>query len=464
MGLISRVYRFINGTPNDGTQVDSEFQLVFDAINGGLDNANISSSGTPIAATKVAEIPPDRVLDHADDEATYNTVFPPGDTGTPILPTTLEGELERLRYRVGANRRYIGNLFYMDNSGPTATAAAWYEPPIVGPNLLPNPGFELHSAGTPNAPDGWTLIGDPATIAVENPAHLPTGLEKRSLNIVTDAANEGISVSIAGLKTSTKYLIGMRYSITNNGTVAGTIRLTTTGALATGDYQNLSLTDGVEASSTVNTLQGIVKPTATPDPIVVRIDATQSGADWNIHDVWMYELADGTPRELPSIPVQTATSSTQADYAGGANAWAWGTDSDLSLSQYIPYRGYRLTYEVSISYTTEAFAISAGDGVTNPGNEFSVFGFRIQLDTGGGASTVAGPYIAASSDQSDQGANGGIATLKYVVDNPTPGSTYSFTTNIGCYSKGASWADCRVNPLMEAEQAVSTARLIVERL
>lgn len=455
MGLISRVYRFINGTPNDGTEVDSEFQIVFDLLNGNIDNANISPSAA-IAASKLASIPPAQVLDHADSEAEYNTATTPGDTGTPSMPSTLEGELERLRYRIGANRGYLTPTFYMDGSGPTIASAAWYEPPIVGPNLLPNPGFEAPLVS--GTPPGWSLLNTP-TLAIETPADALTGVEKRSLNITTNASDEGITCVVGGIKRNTKYLIGVRYTRT-----AGTLNLTTSGALATGDYQNLNITDG--SGTSLETVQGIVKSEddSAPSDITVSLFCSLTGAEFNIHDVWMYELADGTPNELPSIPVQTATSSTQADYAGGVNAWAWGTDSALSLSQYIPYRGYRLTYEVSISYTTEAFAISAGDVVTNPGNEFSVFGFRIQLNTGSGASTVAGPYIAASSDQSDQGANGGIATLKYVVDNPTPGLTYSFTTNIGCYSKGAGWADCRVNPLMEAEQAVSTARLIVERL
>lgn len=459
MGLISRVYRFINGTANDGSEVDSEFQLVFDAINGGLDNANISSSGTPIAVTKVAEIPPDRVLDHADDEATFNTIFPPGDTGTPILPTTLEGELERLRYRVGANRRYIGNLFYMDNSGPTATAAAWYEPPIVGPNLLPNPGFEVQSGVANSAPDGWSLIGDPATIAVENPAHLATGLEKRSLNIVTDAANEGISVSIAGLKTSTKYLIGMRYSITNNGTTPGTIRLTTTGALATGDYQNLSLTDGAEASSTVNTLQGIVKPTATPDPIVVRIDATESGADWNIHDVWMYELADGTPRELPSIPTQTKTSTTPITYPttwSGGGAWRTDTITALSLSQYVPFRGYRMTYEVTVPFT----ALDAG----SPPRGARVYGaIQVNID-GGGANTVSGPVLFESVVSSGDLDNlGSTFNLKYTLDNPTPGSTYAFTFLLGVYDDSL-FEQVSSPPTVAGVLMESRAVLTMERL
>lgn len=457
MGLISRVSAFINGTPNDGTAVDAEFENFRTTLNGNLDNANISASAA-IAATKVDPIPPARVLDHADSETEYKTMTTPGDTGTPSLPSTLEEELERLRYRIGANRGYLTSS-YMDNSGPTVTSNSWTEPAIVGPNLLPNPGFELQTGGAGTAPDGWTLVGTPSTVAIENPAHTGTGLEKRSLNIVTDAANEGLSVAVAGLKTGVKYLVGMAYSITDNGTTPGTVRISTSGGLASGDYQNLILTDGTEASTTVSILQGLVKPTTTPGTITVSIDATQSGADFNLHEVWMYEVADGKPVDLPSIPTQTARDITASTFpttwTGTGSTWRTDTLTSLSLSQYVPYRGYRFTYEVSLPYSSVDSSAS---------REAARVYAAIQLNIdGGGANTVAGPVImeirSASSDMRDSG----TLFLKYVVDNPTPGSTYAFTTLLGVYD-ASDFEQISLPPVVDTVQMAAEARLIVERI
>lgn len=445
------------------TEHNDEWNTFLNDYNGGITNDNISGSAA-IANSKLVDIEIDKVLEYSANISEFGTISSTGDTGTPTLPTDLKEEITALRGRIGYNRRYTTNVKYM-NASAIATDAAWFEPPIVGPNLIPNPGFERHTSGTPNAPDGWTLTGTPSVVAIENPAFSGEGLEKRSLNIVTDADSEGIFVAVPGLKSGVKYLVGMAYTLTDNGTTPGVLALSTSNGLASGAYQNLNLTTSTEAASTVAVMQGIVKAKSPADTMSINIVATKSGADFNVIRVWMYELADGVPFDLPSIPTQTASSSTQTDYAPGTNAWAWGTHSALSLSQYIPFQGYRLIYEVTISYTSEPFTISAGDSITAPNNDYSIFGFRVQLDSGSGASTVAGPYVDASKNNGGNGAFGGIATLKYVVDNPTAGLTYAFTTDVGCYGQSSgTWSECRVNPLLEAVQSVSTARLIVEKL
>lgn len=456
MGLISRVSAFINGTPNDGTAVDAEFENFRTTINGNIDNANINPSAA-IAATKVDPIPPARVLDHADTEAEYKTFTTPGDTGTPSLPSTLEGELERLRYRIGANKGYLNGSYYETSGTPGFATLSWTEPAIVGHNLLPNPGFEVQSGATNSAPDGWTLVGTPSTVAIAVPAHPGTGLEKRSLNIVTDAINEGIEVAIGGLKTNVKYLVGMSYTIVDNGTTPGTIRLTTTGGLATGDYQNLVLTDFVENINVVSTFQGLVRPTSTPGAITVRLDATQAGANFNIHEVWMYEVADGKPVDLPSIPTQTAVYSTADDTVNNTGGGAWSNRSALSLSQYIPFRGYRLRYEVTACFKST----TSGGALIN-----TEYGFRIQQNIdGGGATTVEGPVAWRTAYTGNNEFSGGMVTMSYVVDNPNPGSTYAFTFD--AYSEGSSnGADTLIfNPTVATGLATqSRARLIVERI
>lgn len=450
MGFVSRIYNFVNGTSADADQVDAEFDNIIATLNGNIDNANISGSAS-IAATKVDPIPPARVLDHADTEAEYKTTATAGDTSAPDLPTTLEGELERLRYRIGANRGYLASTSYMEASTPTS--ASWTEPAIVGRNLLPNSGFEL-ATSTDAAPPGWTLLGTPDEVDIETPAHSIVGLEKRSLRILTDDSNEGIECEVAGLKANTKYLIGVAYNL-----AAGTLNLTTTNGLASGGYQNLALSDSSASATaaTVEILQGIVQARSTSIPVTVSIFGSATGADFNLIEVWMYELSDWYPHDLPAIPIQSATDSTQdtsvpATFTG--SQWNWETWTPLSLSQYIPYAGYRLVYEVTISATSN-----------NTADDNHQHAFRMQLDSGSGAATVQGPFIhVVDANGAANFSVGKTVSMRHIVDNPTPGLTYAFTTDIGAYNGGGDYSQITMNPTVNGLQSVSTARLIVERI
>lgn len=447
---------YVDGNYLPAAELEADFNAIINVVNGNLDETNLHSS-TQIPNTMLAEIQGDIVADYATDAAEYAIATSPGDTATPSLPTDLEEEWARMRYRVGRNKGYAStsatDCFYM-NASAVATPARWYEPAIVGRNLLPNPGFEVHSAGTPNAPNGWTLESTPSVVAIENPAHTGLGLEKRSLNIVTDGSNEGIKVVIGGLKASTKYLVGMNYSLT-----AGTINITTTNGLASGAYQNLALSDASAAAASVETLQGIVKTTAVPASLTVSIFGSASGADFNLHNVWMYELTEGAPVELPHIAMQTARDITASTFpttwTGSGNTWRTDTLTSLSLTQYVPYPGYRMTYEVSVPYNTVDSAA---------GRESSRVYLAIQQNIdGGGATTVAGPVImeirADAADMRDSGS----FFLRHVVENPTPGSSYAFTTLLGVYD-AADFEQVSVPPIVSSVQMAADARLIVERI
>lgn len=452
MGIVSRPNTFVDGTTAAASEVNADLDTLYTLVNGNIDNANIKD-GAAIDPDKLAEVPQTKVGDYAADITEYGDTTTPGDTGTPSLPTSLQEELERLRYRIGANRSFLANTSYM-NSSAAVTAAAWFEPGIVGRNLVPNPGFETHSAGTPNAPDKWTLLGTPSVVAIENPAHPDAGLEKRSLNIVTDASAEGVSVTVAGLKASTKYLVGMAYSLTT-----GQVNLNTSNGLASGAYQNLLLPDSSAAASSVEVLNGIVKTTSTPAPITIAIFGSATGADFNIHYVWMYEMTEAYPAELPSIPVQTALYTTADDTVNNTGAGAWSNRADLSLSQYVPAPGYRLKYEVTLCFRSPTVGSRAE-------HEYA---FRLQQNIdAGGATTVEGPY-AWRMNTSSNDFDGGTMSLSYVLDNPTPGSTYAMTTDVWTKGNGTDDSDDIIfNPTLgtagDTLATQSRARLVMERL
>lgn len=452
MPLYTKPHTYANGAVISHTQVNANEDQLYTAINGGLDEDNLAG-GTQIPNSYLEDLDLTKVLTYAADGSEYAQSASPIDSDSPSLPGTLQDELWRLRYRIGANRRYYLSTQYMDSSA-VAQTASWIEPPIVGPQLIPNNGFEVHPLGTPNAPTSWTLYGTPSTVAVENPVNPLIGVEKRSLNIVTDASTEGLTITIPGLKESTKYLIGMAYNLTS-----GTLNLTTTGSLASGAYQHLNLTDSSASASaaTIETKQGIVKTTAAAADITIRIFGTLTGADFNLIQVWMYELSDARPFELPHLPMQTASDNTASTgmtgWTGSGAAWRTDTLSTLSLTQYIPYRGYRLIYEVSVP-------IRADDS-----SQESVLAYgAIQLNIdGGGASTVTGPELYEGHAVSSNGTWGHTFTMRHVVENPTPGSSYAFTFLLGARDN-SDYSDIIVAPLVNGVQMVASSRLIVERI
>lgn len=444
---------YVDGNNLPAAELQADFDAIVNWANGDIDEDNISASAQ-IANSQLADIAATKVT----SPSSFTTTTSPGDSATPSAPTTYAAEAARSFYKMGMLRGYTTNAKYM-NSSAVATDATWFEPPIAGPNLLKNPGFEVQSGGAGTAPDGWSLVGTPSTLAIENPAFDEYGLEKRSVNIVTDAANEGISTTVSGLKDSAKYLIGMAYTITDNGTTPGVIRLSTTNALASGNYRNLALDGSTEAASTVVITQGIVKAQSPPATITVTISATESGADFNVIEAWMYELSEGYPVDRPAIPMQVADYTTLDDAIAGGGAATWTTLSDLSLSQYVPFAGYRFTYEATLCFRGPAIAGSVRK---------YVYAFRIQQQIdAGAAATVEGPYSWIANQQTNNEFIGGTVTLKYVIENPTPGSTYAFTVDAFVENDGADEAaTMTMNPTVGGGTAVavSRSRLIVEKL
>ena len=466
MGVIQRNTKtssgarsFAGGTIINDDEVDADFDTVYGLVNGNIDEDNIDPSAQ-IPNSSLVVIEPSYVNDHSDDAATYLTTTASGDSGTPgTLATTLEGEIERIRMRLKDNNSQTTGLKYIDTAGAIQTAG-WVEPPRVGRNMLPNPGFELHSGGTPTAPDGWTLVGVPPTVAIAIAALPSAGVNKRSLRILADGASQGISKIVGGLKPGVKYMVGMAYTLTT-----GKVNLTTTNAIASGEYKEFSYQD-TSPGNPLEIVQGIVKADATATPITVSIVSSANLDDFNLYYVWFYELSGSAPHEIPHIPMQTATDSTELIYpvtASQPDAIEWETMTPLTLSQYVPHEGYRFTYEVTVCWLAEEIA-----GAPDVDWNDICHGLRVQIDgvTQGGEKIIYEDPAGASHLTF-----GYTMTLSAVVENPTPGATVVFTTDIGVYNdSGNNWAYAIANPLRPTiggdtpSQASSSARLTTERL
>ena len=466
MGVIQRNTKtssgsrsFAGGTVIDDNEVDADFDTVYTLVNGNIDEDNIDPAAQ-IPNSSLVIIEPSYVNDHSDDDATMLTATSPGDSGTPSKPTTMEGEIERLRYRLQANNSMAVGLKYIDTAGDIQTAG-WPEPPRIGRNMLPNPGFELQSGGTGTfAPDGWTLVGGGTpTLTIEGATVSLAGVDKRSLNILASGAGEGISRVVSGLKPGLKYLVGMAYTLTT-----GEVNLTTTNAIATGEYKEFAYQDTTVGGG-YEIAQGIVRADTSGNDITVSITSSANLDDFNLYYVWFYELADSAPVEIPHIPMQTAVDSVELIYPGSPTGTApgtmdWETILPLSLSQYVPYEGYRFTYEVTVCWLAEEIALAPDvtwDDLCH--------GLRVQIDgvTDGGEKIIYEDPAGATHLTF-----GYTMTLRAVVENPTPGTTVAFTTDIGVFSDNASnWAYAIVNPLRPSaapSQASSSARLYTERI
>lgn len=456
---------YVEGQSLPAAELQADFDAIANVVNGDLDEDNLAG-GTQIPNSKLAEIAPSKVGDYSASASQAATVTTPGDSATlsSNLATDLSDELERLRYRIEALAGYRSGTVYRNNAGSNV-GTAWVEPPIRGNNLLRNAGFEVFTGSSGDPPDEWSETGTLASTAIENPANPITGLEKRSLAITTDAASEGISQTVGGIRADTKYLVGFKYFRTS-----GTLSFSVTGALSTGNYQNIVVTDS--SSTGVQVASMVVQSSSAGADITVAVTETSGSGDFNLVQAWMFELNDDWPNPLPDIPSQSLSVSSEvtnvpATVASGTD-WdtQWTDIPGLALSQYIPAAGYRLIYEVSISWATVI------------DDQQAFFAFRLELDDGS-TSVVDGPFIE-SFDQVGFGElnKASVTRLTHIVERPTPGTTYTFTPQAtAADSAGAAANAPRLHPLIaitqggaasagsnSAIQTVSTSRLKVERI
>ena len=437
---------FSDSTVAEASEVNTDFNTLYTEVNGALDEDNISGSAQ-IPNSSLAEIDCAKVSDNSEDSAAFLNTTAPGDTVSQNRPTDLEEELEILRYRIGANRHLVTNLNYIANDS-SVTSAGWLEPSIVGPNLAPNAGLEAHSGTGTDAPVGWAITGTPTGMAIDAAGTASMGLDKRSFRVLAGTAGGGINYTVGGLKAGVKYLCGVAY----DGTV-GEFNLDTTGALATGAYKNVAYSDATTPAVTIQ--QFILKAAIPATDVVVNFTGTADDADFNLHYVWFYELTDNTPIQTPHIPMQTASTSTEATFPTtwvGADDWQTDTLTDLSLSQYAPMQGYRFVYEVSIPFVT----------TTQKSDYRAYAAIQLQIDAGS-VDTVEGPVISYGNQSASADEAGDTFNLKYMVENPTPGSTYNFTLLLGVYDTSTG-AQIDIAPLRQTEQMTASARLYTERI
>lgn len=396
MATISRGIKSGTGTTEyeDGdtilaSELNTDLNTIVNEINGALDDANIQAG---------ADIDPGKINDYSADATESRTKTDPGISGGQFYATSLEGELERLRYTIQQIATGVGTDY---NNGTTTADVYYGDYPARGPNLIANPSFEVKSntSGTA-APDRWSLVGTPSAISQQTTS-TAFGVGK-AIRVVADAANEGLSQTVSGLKASTHYLVSARVKVNAVGDIAS---LTTTNADSAGNFRDLALTT---SSTTGTVLHGVIKTDSSATGIVVSLLTVANGdsVDWD--DVQFVECNPNPFSSKGYVAVRdTSSDTTVGDVTTVDRAFPFS--DALSAAVTVPGPGYtiRVTARLSVkSGATQTF-----------------YGSLYENDGGGAVLHERGDIAFADANY------GGSLTLSYIQVAPTPGSTYTYTVN-----------------------------------
>ena len=178
---------YVDGNKLPAAELNEDFDKLVTLVNGNINSENINSSanipGSAIASA--ADIDPSKIGDFSANAAEMKTVTSPGDSGSPELATTLEEEIARLRYGIRGTKPAQVAAQYMD--GGVLTTASWTEPPIVGPNLLRNGGFNDHSVSSGDPPAEWTETNSLGATSIAGPDsnYIAYGVDKKYYQFTT---------------------------------------------------------------------------------------------------------------------------------------------------------------------------------------------------------------------------------------------------------------------------------------
>lgn len=356
------------------------------AVNGNLDNANLSASAA-IALTKLN--------DFSATDAEHTTTLNPGDSAAQILPTTGAGEIENLRY---TTERLALGIAAVRVDGTGTVTAAWDDLPVRGPNLIKNPNFMGGAAATTTPPDGWTDLatGTPTFSQVAlTGATLSEGKGVEARVVAGSAAVAGMTQTLSGLKASTQYLLVVRARRTTSA-----VHAKTTGADAASSFRNLDLSS---TSTSYVTLKGVIKTDSTPTNIVVQLTTNGANADsvsFAFCGVW--ECGADFNQQGPT-PWNVATSTTPVTISSAAF-----TSLGVTSTTRAPGDGMQIEVVLSVPMIK----------LTNNG----IVGVLLSENVaGGGAAEVW------YSEYDLGGATKLNAEYMFIRPAPVPGSSYVYT-------------------------------------
>jgi hypothetical protein len=407
---------FVTATDILAAEVNGDFNALFTEMSN-IEDDNVAAAAN-IVTTKIG--------DSSATDAAHATTTTPGDSSAQTKPTTLEGEIQQIRHVI---ERLTLGLDAEREAGSGTVSTFWGDLPARGANLIHNPHFVVQSGGAGTAPDQWTQEGTPTTSAIT--AKTAAEGDAAVLQIVSDAANEGVSQTLDGLKASTKYLV--LAVVKDDG--SSTCTLKTENGNAAGSFRDIGVTSS--GGGSVEILKGVVETDSTPTSLKVSVESDTSGDDFEIHFVGLYECnADIIADKGPMIVHATDSTQTPNLYP---SASTFAAVPGLDLTIYVPGPGYAIDVQAIVM------------GEANTGAD----GLVVQLleDVNGGGD-VAVTTVAAPS-------NGTTATpicvpIRYVKTNPTPGVSYAYSL------QGSAVGTATADSNGQYEGVVSQSSLTVE--
>lgn len=332
------------------------------------------------------------VDDYSASATEQKTATSPGTGGSLSAPTTLEGEIERLRYAI---ERHVLGIDAKRYDGSSNVDTAWLDIPARPGNLIVNGCFLVKTTSAGSAPDGWTLTGTPSTCTT-----VTTGLTAeasgRAIHLVADAANEGITQTVKGLKAGGRYLVACRMAV-----ASGTGRLVVTGADAASQFRAITQTS---TASSYTTLKSVIQVDSTPTDIVVQVDAAANTDDITVTHVGVF-ACDAEVVSRPGIPPVYASD------VSGTTTFTTATTLH-TCAVYIPTTGYAIEVSAHCSAypsTTDSYTATIKENTVAKNN---------------------GQEGAATNNQ-------GTTAAFYAIVNPDPG-LYTYTLE-AARSGAATW-------------------------
>jgi len=370
-------------------ELEDESVALFNAFTD-LDDSNIKAAAD-IASTKIG--------DYSASAAEQKTVTDPGSGGSLSAATTINGELERLRFAI--ERLAIGmdgSTHAKRNAGAGNLDCSWMEYPARPENLALNGSFDLkQSAVTTAAPDEWALVGDPVSLTLGT-TDVSEGVGNMC-TIVTNAATEGMKKTFTEIKASTRYLVSVRAKAATGKTA----RMVTVGANAASGFRDITLDT---TSTSFVTLKAIVESDSTPTAIVVSLLGVENPSTVTFDHFSFQECS----KEVSAPSTRSFNKRTVVSTLKTFNAASFVT-TGLSTDVAAPYSGMR--FEV-----TGVINIFSSNNVTY----VSIFEDAVEKFR-----TVINPSTSAIAS----------VFVRYVNAAPTVGVTYTYDVKVHVVSGSA---------------------------
>lgn len=379
-----------------------------------------------------AAFDPEKLDDQSATDAESRGTTTAGTSASPTKATTLVGELQQLRHML--RRVQVGDRTYCMDASDTEITAGWQELTPIGPNLLKNSSFEKYTQGANTAPDDWNLDDPGVGIVISSETTGVTGGTGKAVSITADAADQGINQVVTGLKSATRYLIGVQHIVG-----VGDFDIETSGALpASTDYQDITHTvSGVHAVYKEDAV--IVGTTAVPGDITVYFHSLANLDAFILDHAYMYELSDGHATPGTKYGIRAETTAAQAIPGDATPAWVDATDFTVTLTY--PSRGQHVLIVAAVHASVNNIATSDG----------------IIMQMLEGANVIDGPR-GSNADLLNLAVSD-VLYFRYNHRDGTPGTSYTYKIQVREPSAGATLA-LRDNCAVEGEIGVASMSFI----